>query len=264
MKRKIFMNRFVQLTIYMGIAMVITTQGSMGEAVAQPQTLRMGGADVPVMPNPENRVGGGTIPGTTFAAFADTEKQREAYEKWVALIPKILDGFDKEWIFDFPSVVREFQLWAGFSDLSRYRSDRVYLTTALLPGLLGSTGIKGNRDVDASFAHGLDRPELQWFSPPRFSAVVPPGQCIDIAKLFHGITQRTGVGYRLGVRSPASHTTGDSTQSYVWTVPRNAVEGRRQNKELVVSVHGAICAVNFRVELIPVTASGASESGGAK
>jgi hypothetical protein len=261
MNRRSVLQGLARMTTGLGVGM-----GSMlaDTAKAQPQTLRMGGADVPVMPNPEGRAFG-SIPGTTFAAYDDLERQREAYQKWVALIPKILDGFDKEWIFDFPSVVREFQLWAPYPSLERYDPQRMQLFTALLPGTVGSGGARGlNSSVTLSFMHGFDRPELQWFGPPDAQITPISEWCINVRKLFHEITQRTGVQRRQGVRNPPSLSSGTSRVYFHWAVPRVSVAVPTYQKELLVWLQEGACDVGFRVRLVPTLTPESSKSGAAK
>jgi hypothetical protein len=258
MNRRNVLYGLVRTTTGLGVGM-----GSMlaDTATAQPQTLRMGGADVPVMPNPEGGLFG-TIPGATFGAYDDREKRHEAYQAWLALIPKILDGFDKEWIFDFPSVVREFELWSIFPSLSRYNPRGFPLATALLPGTITPAG-KSHREATIRLAHGFDRPELASFSPPGVG-VPQPDWCVDVGQIFHQITVLTGVHPTIGTRSMPSLSDGRSEVPFSWTVSRKPGEASGQLKELVVIRREGGCSIQLIAQIIARSASQWNTPGASK
>jgi hypothetical protein len=250
MNRRNALQGLARMTTGLGVGM-----GSMlaNTATAQPQTLRMGGADVPIMPNPEARRVG-TIPGTTFVDHQDKKEQPAVYQQWTALIPKLLQGFDKEWIFDFPSVVLEFQLWAPYPSLDRYDPRLFTLATALLPGSIHYGG-RANKEASMRFSHGFDRRELVRFLPPNLSFIPQPDWCIDADQVFHQITVMTGLRPTMGTRGMPSSSDGRSSIPFSWTVPRKSADASGQLKRLVATrregIRGQLdCSLRFIAELV--------------
>jgi hypothetical protein len=163
-----------------------------------------------------------------------------------------LDGFENEWIFDFPSVVREIELWAVYPTLQPYRERSggerfASFGTALMPSFVIEEVGKVHRQISVAFGRKFERPEVTSFTALMVDASENLEWCKGKPSLLDHIDSVVGVRRRFVGLSPASLSDGLSSSYLDWVVLFRTPRAGATHKQLVATTRPDICSVALSI-----------------